>query len=245
MHHDHGRHHHGQPHHGNHHVNHQEVHVHHPRDDHVNHYTRHVHVGAHDARTTDHQAHYSFNHGSSHQSGNARVHVYPGHRGAAHVTEPHRNRHHGETHTPNNSPRKYSHQSFSQYNPYISKHEPMYAHTTAHQYHGRRQSTAESVGPSVQESDTRTRDHELHWDRHQVCKLKGMITDPHYKEQLEMENGRTYPWSEFYPPNAARVEDIDELKNCRYLRFSKLNLMSMKENPEEEVEVFQKEFPSS
>ncbi len=97
--------------------------------------------------------------------------------------------------------------------------------------------------PSAQDSDTRTRDHELHWDRHQVCKLKGMITDPHYKEQLEAENVRTYPWSGLYPPNKTRVEDIEDLKNCRYLRFSKLNLMNMKENPEEEVDVFEKESP--
>ena len=70
-----------------------------------------------------------------------------------------------------------------------------------------------------------------------------MITDPHYKEQLEAENVRTYPWSGLYPPNKTRVEDIEDLKNCRYLRFSKLNLMNMKENPEEEVEVFEKESP--
>lgn len=108
-------------------------------------------------------------------------------------------------------------------------------------YDGRRHSG--SLGPSAHDSDTRTRDHELHWDRHQVCKLKGMITDPHYKEQLEVENGRTYPWSGLYPSHKARAEDIEDLKNCRYLRFSKLNLMNMKENPEEEVEVFERKTP--
>ena len=88
--------------------------------------------------------------------------------------------------------------------------------------------------------DARRRDHELHWDRHQVCKLRGMITDPHYKEQLEVESGKSYPWSSQYQTNKTSSDGIEELKNCRYLRFSKLNLESMKENPEEEVEVFEK-----
>ena len=73
-----------------------------------------------------------------------------------------------------------------------------------------------------------------------MCQLKGMITDPHYKEQLKVESGGTYPWSKLYTSNNPSIEEIDNLKNCRYLRFSKLNLMNMEENPEEEVEVFEK-----
>ena len=221
-------------------------HVHMPHDHHVHHGDHHVnsHVGnthgPHDSHRKNSHSHYSPPQGSVHHSGHAhhgayaRGHTRGGHRGSGHVNDHHRHHHHSnssETHTPNNSPRRYSRQS-SIHDPNVINHEQKFPHHTAHHYYDRRQSMAGGFGPSGQDSDTRTRDHELHWDRHQVCKLKGMITDPHYKEQLEVENGRSYPWSGLYPPNKARVEDIEELKNCRYLRFSKLNLMNMKENPE-------------
>ena len=67
-----------------------------------------------------------------------------------------------------------------------------------------------------------------------------MITDPHYKEQLEVERRKSYPWSPQYETTKTGRNDIEDLKNCRYLRFSKLNLESMTENPDEEVEVFEK-----
>lgn len=124
----------------------------------------------------------------------------------------------------------------------ISHHDPnSHLHGSNHGMYRRRNTIPASLGVNVQDFDTRTRDHELHWDRHQVCKLKGMITDPHYKEKLEDDNGRHYPWSGLYPAkNKTSVEDIENLKSCRYLRFSKLNLMSMKGNPDEEVNVFER-----
>ncbi len=100
-----------------------------------------------------------------------------------HGSDHNRQHHHGnhdETHTPSNSPPRYSRQSFTHYDPHLSNREPTYPQPTGHQYHGKRHSTARTMRPSDQESDTRTRDHELHWDRHQVCKLKGMFTDPDY-----------------------------------------------------------------
>ena len=193
--------------------------------------------GAYDSHSTNH-GHYT-HHGNIHHNGHMYHAGYPraytnsAHKGSAHVSDQHRSHHHSnhdESHTPSNSPRRYSRQSFRHHEQHVNN------------FDGRRHSG--SLGFSAQDSDTRTRDHELHWDRHQVCKLKGMITDPHYKEQLEVENGRTYPWSGLYPSNKARTEDIEDLKNCRYLRFSKLNLMNMKENPEEEVEVFEKKTTS-
>ena len=41
-----------------------------------------------------------------------------------------------------------------------------------------------------------------------------------------------------------QANDIEDFKNCRYLRFSKLNLMNMKGSPKQ-VEVFEKETPTS